>query len=130
VATVATFITSRFNTTESKPTFINPGCFGDDVAQWLAQELRADGVDVIGSPVPEDFGWALSFEVGGRKYWAVIGYQPGRGWYISLERHGFVALFGKRFRTIPDDVVDAVKRVLARGPDIQDVHWHSGRFPI
>jgi hypothetical protein len=124
---VATFVTERFNTTVTKPTFINPGCFGDDLALWLGEELRTEGCWVGANPVPEDFGWAVSFDVKKRRFWAVIGYVPGNGWYIVLERRGPMAMFFGRFRAIPGYAVDAVNRVLVRGADIRDLQWHSAR---
>lgn len=42
--TLVTFKSTAFNTTEEKETFINPGCFGDDVGKWLIRELRSRGV--------------------------------------------------------------------------------------
>jgi hypothetical protein len=41
--TVATFQSSAFNTTVTKDYFINPECFGDDLARWLITRLRATG---------------------------------------------------------------------------------------
>lgn len=125
--TVATFVTERLNTTVAKPTFINPGCFGDDLALWLGKELRKEGLAIDDDPVPDHFGWAVSFEVKKRRYWAVIGYVPGHVWYIALERRGPIAMLFPRFRVIPDDAVEAVKQVLVRSADIRDLQWHSAR---
>lgn len=124
---VATFVTDRFNTTTSKPTFINPGCFGDDLALWLIDELRTDGVRVDAEAVPEDFGWAIAFERDGRWYWAVIGYVPGRVWYIAIERRGFMPMLFRRSRAIPCEVIDTITRVLIRDPDIRSLQWLDAR---
>jgi hypothetical protein len=127
VDTVATFVADRFNTTVTKPSYINQGCFGDDVALWLGEELRSDGILVGSDQVPEDFGWAVSFDVEKRKYWAVIGYVPGKFWYVALERRGAMAMLFRGSRAIPYDAIEAVKRVLVRSGDIRDIQWHSGR---
>ena len=42
--TIVVFRSDAFNTTEQKPSFINDGCFGDDLARWLMTRLRALGV--------------------------------------------------------------------------------------
>ena len=47
--TLVTFRSSAFNTTQPKDYFINPGCFGDDVAKWLMGELRAPVTKVPGT---------------------------------------------------------------------------------
>ncbi|HEX7077046.1 MAG TPA: hypothetical protein VF363_01360 [Candidatus Eisenbacteria bacterium] len=53
--------TRRFNYTEVQPHFINPCCFGEDFAAWLAAELAplaARGFE-ISEPIQEDYGWGL-----------------------------------------------------------------------
>src|SRR5215204_1450671 len=37
--TVFQFRSTRFNCTVPKDFFINPNCYGDDVAEWLSQKL-------------------------------------------------------------------------------------------
>lgn len=39
VRTVVTFESTAFNMAEPKDYFINPCCFGDDLAKWLIDEL-------------------------------------------------------------------------------------------
>jgi hypothetical protein len=41
--TVVTFESTAFNMAEPKDHFINPCCFGDDLATWLIEELRKQG---------------------------------------------------------------------------------------
>jgi hypothetical protein len=124
--TIATFTTERFNTTVARKTFINLGCYGDDLAEWLADEFRADGLPNV-EVATEDFGWAVKFDVNGRRYWASIVYIPGRFWAVALERGGLLARFLASFRLISGEAVAALERVVHRSPDLQDVVWHSPR---
>src|ERR1700761_2271544 len=94
------FQSSAFNTSEAKAYFINEGCFGDDLARWLIERLRARGVEVEPEPGQEDFGWYVKFRVGEVRYHLVMGYREGEGnkpgdWMCSLER--IVGLFGMIF---------------------------------
>jgi len=107
VKTVVTFKSSAFNVSEPKEHFINPCCFGDDVARWLAEQLRDKGCQAAYVPGQEDFGWYFSFLVAGIEYCFVIGHRPGDEngegvWIGWLERsRGFVAsMFGGRKRGI------------------------------
>src|SRR6185503_13266657 len=77
VKTVVTFKSSAFNVSEPKEHFINPCCFGDDVARWLAEQLRDKGCQAGYVPGQEDFGWYFSFLVAGIEYCFVIGHRPG-----------------------------------------------------
>ena len=120
-----TFVTQRFNTTIAKKTFLNRGCYGDDVAAWLAEKLQAAGYRSA-TPKSEDFGWAVKFTVKGRDYWASIGYVPGKEmWFVALECGGTLARFFARFRRIPTAAVEAVRRVLEDCPDLRELHWYS-----
>jgi hypothetical protein len=40
IKTAVTFESTAFNMAEPRDYFINPCCFGDDVAIWLIGELR------------------------------------------------------------------------------------------
>lgn len=41
------FDTNRFNLSEVKEHFINPGCFGEDLAVWLRAKLIERGIPRI-----------------------------------------------------------------------------------
>jgi hypothetical protein len=125
-----TFRSDRFNTSQPREYFINPECFGDDVAAWLIQELRARGADVDAEPGQEDFGWYVRYRVGGTSYCFVLVLIPGddaeeacwAGWF---ERDaGFLAsLFGGRRRGIAPAAVQLVREVLTSSPGIRDLEW-------
>lgn len=124
VRTVVTFRSSAFNTSEAKPYFINPCCFGDDVANWLAAGLRRDGHEA-GETGQEDFGWYFNFRVGGVAHCLVTGYRPGddsnKGEWIGwLERSR--TFF--RGRGITPEAAQAVHNVLAGSQQVTDIRWH------
>jgi hypothetical protein len=131
IRTVVTFESTAFNMTETKEYFINPCCFGDDLANWLISELRKRGVKTDKRPDQEDFGWYLNFEVTGIGHTFVIGHRPTgeseQGTWIGwLERNrGFVAsLFGARERGIHASAAEAIDNILSSSSQIQDVRWH------
>jgi hypothetical protein len=130
IRTVVTFESKAFNMAEPKDYFINPCCFGDDLAKWLISELRKQGVDTD-KPGQEDFGWYLNFEVTGTGYCFVIGHRPaGEGeagtWIGLLERNrGFIgSLLGGRKRGIQPSAAETIHRILSGPPLIRDVRWH------
>src|SRR5215472_16404147 len=99
VKTVVTFKSSAFNVSEHKEYFINPGCFGDDLAKWLGERLRSNGHQAANEPGQEDFGWYLIFKVDNISHCLVVGYRPDDGvWICWLERHRgpLGSLFGFR----------------------------------
>lgn len=130
VRTIVTFKSPDFNTSDNKNYFINPGCFGDDVVRWIAQELRAKGHQSLGEPGQEDFGWYLIFKVGEVRHCLVIGYRPDDCVWIGwLERHyGPVgSLLGFRKRGIQPGAVAAIQEILCGSPRVNDVKWHFPR---
>src|SRR5262245_23898524 len=100
------FQSTAFNTTESKDYFINEGCFGDDLARWLIERLKARGIQAESEPGQEDFGWYVTFRIGDTDYDFVLGYRPGENdkpdWMCTLERSAGLlgSLFGARKRRI------------------------------
>ncbi|HEY4949713.1 MAG TPA: hypothetical protein VIH88_05220 [Candidatus Acidoferrales bacterium] len=132
IKTVVTFESTAFNMAEPKDYFINPCCFGDDVAVWLIGELRKQGVTTDEKPGQEDFGWYLNFEVNGTAHTLVIGHRPtgeteAGTWIGWIERRrGFLpSLVGARDRGIQAAAVDAIDRVLSNSSLIRDVRWQS-----
>ena len=64
------FETNRFNLSEVKEHFINPCCFGEDLAHWLRDKLKERGLEVD-EPGQEDWGWYV--RVNHRECWYFIG---------------------------------------------------------
>ena len=129
--TVVTFKSAAFNATESKSYFINPGCFGDDVVEWMIVELRNRGVKTDAKPGQEDFGWYFDFEVAGTaKHTFVIAYRPDDiTWIGWIERsRGFAgSILGARKRGIDPRVLETLHGVLSSSAGIKEIRWHFQR---
>jgi hypothetical protein len=128
--TSASFRSSAFNATEARPYFINPSCFGDDLARWLIARLREAGVKTDDEPGQEDFGWYFDFEVQGCEHCCVLGYRPGEPdgmWLLWIERaRGLVgSMLGLRNRGIRPAAVDAVNTVLSKAAEVHSLRWES-----
>jgi hypothetical protein len=132
--TVVTFNSTAFNMAEPRDYFINPGCFGDDLAKWLIDELRKQGMKADEQPGQEDFGWYLNFEIAGKGHTFVIGHRPmGESeagiWIGWLERNaGFIgSLFGGRKRGIQPSAIEAIHKILSNSALVRDVRWYLQR---
>ena len=126
---LVTFESEAFNTSEPRDYFINPNCFGDDVALRIIQELRDAGVEVENEPGQEDFGWDLTFQASG-SHQLVLGYQPETDrsgtWIGWVERN--VGLFGTmlgRRRRVAHNAAALIHQALLSVPEIANVRWHT-----
>lgn len=126
--TEVTFLTERFNHTESKEHYINPHCYGDDVAQWLIDEFLKSGVKTEEkTPDQEDFGWYFNFFCDDSSYTCLVIYREDiERWQCVLEFNAGLlgSLFGKRKKTVPQNVAAILDAVLKRESTmISDVRW-------
>ena len=62
------FNTDRFNLSKVGEHFINPCCFGEDLAGWLRQALIKHGIDALNF-YQEDWGWELPVRYEDRTYY-------------------------------------------------------------
>jgi hypothetical protein len=130
--TLVTFQSTSFNMTDAKANFINPTCFGDDVATWLITRLRSAGIETAPEPSQEDFGWYFDFKVPEGDHCLVLGHRPADGdepaiWIGWLERRRglLTSLFGGRNRNIATSACSAIHHALSGTPDISHVRWHT-----
>jgi hypothetical protein len=128
------FKSTAFNCTQTREYFINPECFGDDLARWLIAKLNDRGIETMNEPQQEDFGWYFTFRASDVEHCLVLGFQPndpstGDQWLGWLERQaGFLsALTGGRKRGISPKAVSLIDEILATAPEIRDVKWEEHR---
>jgi hypothetical protein len=134
IRTVVTFNSTAFNMAEPRDYFINPCCYGDDLAVWLIGELRKRGVKTDEKPGQEDSGWYVNFEIAGTGHTFVIGHRPNGeseagtwiGW-LERNRGFFDSILGRRKRGIQPSAVVVVHGILSGSPLIRDARWHFER---
>jgi hypothetical protein len=125
------FETRRFNLSTVGAHFINPCCFGEDLASWLRDKLALKGVDVS-SPGQEDWGWYLIVKSGTDKYFlGMSGNSTGNSatpddgeWRIIVEKSRSVMqrLAGKGKISANDAMFTLVKSILEEEPEFREVH--------
>lgn len=124
-------VTDAFEHREVKPHFINPCCFGEDFAAWLAKELApltAAGFQ-LSEPIQEDYGWGLWASRNDSSFWIALSFcddgpveEPAE-WLVSVSHEG--GLLKRLFRK-PDaegfrEVRDRVWQSLRSNPAIDIV---------
>ena len=124
------FETDRFNVSALKEHFINPCCFGEDLAEWLRQELINKGM-TAGTPGQEDWGWYLFLEQGSARYFVgLTGYHKEGAmdandgeWRIMVERRRTVWewLRGRNKITPTDPIFLLIEGLLHEQGDVRNV---------
>jgi hypothetical protein len=128
------FDSGRFNLSEVKEHFINPCCFGEDVAAWLAAKLTERGIQVR-SPYQEDWGWELPVRMPENSYYIGVGgnsaedrSDPNRGeWRVMITKRRSLAekITGKNKLTQQERIVEIVASVLQTETGISNVHFEE-----
>ena len=123
--TLVTFLSTAFNTSEPKKYFINPRCFGDDVANWLMNELTQRDASLDPSIGQEDFGWYVRFRFGRVKYDFIVEFR-NPDWVGWLERRRTILewLFGVQNKAVQRNALLLIHSVLSSSELISDVRWH------
>jgi hypothetical protein len=118
-----TFETSQFNKTEVQPNFINPHCFGEDVALWLQADFSNRGFSAS-EPIQEDWCWELEVQSQSHGFWLNIGLlEDDSAWLIWVEPQN------KLFRKIPEVEVlrlcGILNGILRSSPGISNIRWYD-----
>jgi hypothetical protein len=123
------FRTSLFNLSKVGEHFINPCCFGEDLAGWLRQRLTSKGIE-SSPPYQEDWGWELPVKLGTDSYYLCMsgnadfeGNDAGE-WRIIVEkrRSSWERLTGKGRITSADPLPEVIDEILSEEPTVEGVH--------
>lgn len=113
------------------PYFINPGCYGDDVARWLILQLEGMTVDRDLEPEQEDFGWFFEYRLAGRSYCFVVTYRPDSAesgtWIGGVEAGGGIWCRIRDRNRIDLSASRVIHEALSASTDITSVRWHLKR---
>jgi hypothetical protein len=125
------FKTSRFNLSKVGEHFINPCCFGEDLAAWLRLQLGTEEV-VTAQTYQEDWGWEVPVTHVGDSYYLCMSGNADHPdansdegeWRIIVEKRRSLwkRLTGKG-KIAPDDaLVVLIENILFNQPGIIDFH--------
>lgn len=125
-------MSSSFNTTEPMPYFIHPYSFGDDLANWLIEQLAFREFRTYGKPIQRDYGWYFLFSANLTPHRLTVTFMPldgiGGEWLGCVERCAISSLLlWKRSRTPDSSAVEVIHRILSASALIQSVQWHEER---
>jgi hypothetical protein len=116
---VINFETELFEATTPKPHFINPCCFGEDLAAWLRDRLAPLGY-AHEPAIQEDWGWSQPVEREGERAYLHIGWydetKDPPQWHVSIERRGFLRgrVYGRdRAAAAEERLEDDIRSILA-----------------
>ena len=124
------FRSDRFNLSKVGDQFINPCCFGEDLAGWLRVRLREKGIEAS-EPYQEDWGWELPVAHENGPYFLCLSgnsdeskANPDEGeWRVIVDRKRSI---GERLRgggkIVEDDrLTGTVEEILRAEPSIREV---------
>jgi hypothetical protein len=125
------FKTSRFNLSKVGEHFINPCCFGEDLAAWLRIKLVDKKIEVF-EPYQEDWGWELPAKHGSDSYYLCMnGNADGSStskdegeWRIIVEKRRSIwqRLSGKGKIAADDRMARIIEDILSGEATIRGVH--------
>jgi hypothetical protein len=128
------FKTNRFNLSKIGDHFINPCCFGEDLAAWLRLKLGERGLQSR-DPYQEDWGWELPVVARSGSYYLCMSGNPDETgadadqgeWRIIVEKKRSIRqrLTGQGKIGADDELARIVKEILSAEPEIREVHLEN-----
>lgn len=126
------FDTNRFNLSRPQNYFINPTCFGDDLAAWLRSKLLEQSIPTI-EPDQEDWGWYIESTPGNSTYFIGIGgnadessLDPNQGeWRIMIEKRRSLweRLTGRNKMSGNEPIIEAIRAILEGEADFTNFRF-------
>jgi hypothetical protein len=123
------FRTDQFESRTPQPHFINPNCFGEDLAHWLLHRMQ--GMRFGFSAVfQEDYGWGFWTD---GQYWTAIGLMEESGeppeWLISVDYDPGLNLKARLYRKADAATISrlctCIHTALSTDPHITEIRWCS-----
>jgi hypothetical protein len=126
------FKTARFNLIVVKDHFINPCCFGEDLAVWLRDKLVEKGVK-SSAPSQEDWGWYLNVNYFQDSYFLGMsgnadqqGGDKGEWRIIVKKKRSLWQWLSGKGKILEDDcMLRLIEEILTAEPDFREIHRES-----
>lgn len=120
-----TFTSSAFAVVPGEDEYTNPGIYGQALAQWIAERLRARGLDA-GDAFAEDFGWCVPVRQPPHVIHVACAGDEDRefGWQVfCFVEDGLLARIRRRGESAEAlaRVFGELKDTLAAAPEVKDL---------
>ena len=107
---------------------VNPGCYGAELAYWLAQQLAQRGI-YTSYPQQEDWGWFIEYITEeGDEYLLGCSNQSGteHSWHLFLQPQA-KGLFGRNKAplALARPLLTGIQHILDECQQITDIQWHN-----
>ena len=122
-----TFQTDFFKPIEGEEEETNPGRYGKQLAEWLAEKLQERGI-VVEGVIPEDFGWVVMVSRKPFMLWLGCGNTDGSITEWSVFPVAEPSIFQRIFKRVnPASEVEKLKvhvaELVASIPGVSNVTW-------
>ena len=127
--TFAEFRSNKFPPYEGEEERINPGLWGQRLAEYLVAKLPDHGL-AAGEPIAEDWGWYVPVEVDGARLALCCGRQSGEDDVFLVFTDPQQPVVRKLLKKVDitaqlTRLVAAVNAILSADPDIHSVTWRE-----
>jgi hypothetical protein len=127
------FRSAKFPPYDGEEEKINPGLWGQRLAEYLVAKLKEQGIETEGMN-PEDWGWYVPIKNDGFRLAVCCGHQDGDAdeflCFIDPCKPTIRKWFKKIDTTVQvGRVAEALEKILAADPDIRDVKWLADEVP-
>lgn len=125
-----TFFSEAFNKTEEKENFINPCCFGEDVAEWLVSKLKDEPGIAKPDFYQEDWGWQMALRCNGRPLYFCIGQVEigdalAWGCFVQSGLPFYKKWFGAKDDAERLQLCRIIAKILESNPEINQIRWST-----
>lgn len=127
--TVVTFRSAKFPACEGEEERLNPGVWGQRLAEYCAAALTARGIDTD-QPIAEDWGWYVPVRHDGFRLGLCCGHQDGEDDEFLCFTEPARPVVKKFFKSIDataelSRLTSALDQILTSDPEIHDVVWEE-----
>jgi hypothetical protein len=127
--TLVEFRSNKFPAYDGEQEQINPGLWGERLAEYPVATLAAQGIEA-GEPVAEDWGWYVPVKVDGAAVALCCGHQDGDPDEFLCFTDPSVPVTRKLFKKIDRTaqlrkLLEALDAILSADPDIRAISWRD-----
>ena len=131
--TQVTFRSDKFPPYDGEEERINPGLWGQRLAEYLVEHLAGTGVETE-EPIPEDWGWYIPIRNERFRLAICCGHQDGEDDEFLCFTDPSRPVVRKLFKKIDATeelgrVVSELARIFSSDPDVRDVAWTESDIP-